>query len=404
MATRTPVVLVAGRLQGLQDADILTPQEPIDTDLDLYIDPAGNDTTGDGSSGSPYATLGRAQDHYSPLLPGSNTITVNVGEGEHDHSTSFDMVYPFGSALRFVGVAPELFLTVNVTNIDASHSTDANYPELQYFDCDIDLTGISGTAAAVGNVVRLAAGSGGTNPGAIEGFHEIIAESSGTATIRIWQTLNTPEIASGSITVSGFLFRSIVNFTGDTDGVVLSGTVAGGQWQDIVLKGNATAAANRTALLVTGGASFIASDNMGFINWLRGVSCSNMGFADLPGARISQCRDAALAASTNGALRCQSSTRVNGCEFAIWSNNAGVVIANTIRVIASAAVQSVLCQLGSYVSIQNALFLYDDGTATAVRAEDVSQVVATGTTITNFSTTYSPAANTVGNGHSFIVV
>lgn len=49
---------------------------------DLYVDTAGDDTTGDGSIGLPYATIGRAYLDIGTMNPA--TVTINLGAGTFD--------------------------------------------------------------------------------------------------------------------------------------------------------------------------------------------------------------------------------------------------------------------------------------------------------------------------------
>ena len=403
-----PIILNNGQFKQLPDDEGLTigglnyPLLPLTADEDIYLDENGDDDTGDGSQGSPWQTLQRAQDAYLNILPGNFDINIHIS-GHIEHDDQLNMVYPYGAALQFFGEnTPETFLNATVSNIQSA-ATDANYAELEYIDLDIDLSGMTATPA-VGDMVRCAAGSGGTNPETLEGGHTIIAESSGTVTVRMWRALNTTEVPSGSITVSGILYQDGIDFTGDTNGLVISGPISGGTWENVFIRGNSTAAASRTAVLVNSSGSFNTIGPVLFHDWLRGVSAANNGFADTPSGVYSKMRDVAMASSTAGTIRAQSSTRVSGCEFAIWANNNGCAIVNTLRAICAAgAPQCILAELGSRVIAQNAVLRFDDGAATGMLADDVSQIVSTGSTLTGFATDYSPTVNTVGNGHSFIV-
>jgi hypothetical protein len=86
MAVKKPICNYSGENKELQEGDTL-PSELLSVNVIYYIDPTGDDSTGDGSSGSPWATVQHALDQIPKNL-GSFTATVLLNDGSYTESFS----------------------------------------------------------------------------------------------------------------------------------------------------------------------------------------------------------------------------------------------------------------------------------------------------------------------------
>lgn len=60
----------------------------LSADTTLHISPSGNDTTGDGSSGAPFATPQRAATLFSSCIANGFTATIQLANGTYNYSTT----------------------------------------------------------------------------------------------------------------------------------------------------------------------------------------------------------------------------------------------------------------------------------------------------------------------------
>ena len=76
----------------------------IDEALTLYISPSGSDTTGNGTSGSPWATIGKAIEWISTKIIGHNSfVTIQLADGTYNNQSTVSFRYPYGARLAIVG-------------------------------------------------------------------------------------------------------------------------------------------------------------------------------------------------------------------------------------------------------------------------------------------------------------
>lgn len=420
MAEKRPLVITSGLIQEIAEGDTIPVEimpPAITADLELYVDTAGDDVTGDGSIGNPYLTIIRAAEHYLTVDPGNFFINIHINAGVHDCDEKFTVIYPFGGKLRWLGESAS-FATPTIANIDGAASTDANFAGLEYIDFDLTLTGLADSPTPVGMFVHMDGCTGGTNPQGLNGLHEIVAWDGGTdvATCRVWRRLNTTELPSGAITVSkALLIKSVLQFTDDDHGIDVRGPYEMGDWDAIVIRGNATAygSAKRGVRLFNGASLRSATD----INIATGLCLHEWGVAgEIVGdatyysqlGAVSKCNDQAMQISVGGTVRFTGSgnaarnrATINGCDNrAFLIDDHGILIADSLKVHSSAG--AVTCQMGSFAELTNLSLHYDQGAETGVLADDMGRVVTTGATIVGFATDYSPTADTFGNNGSFI--
>lgn len=73
----------------------------------FYVTTNGNDTTGDGSQTSPWATPTRAAEYLSQRrIKSGVTVTVDIGAGTYTFTSSIRLDHPQGSQIKYVGATP----------------------------------------------------------------------------------------------------------------------------------------------------------------------------------------------------------------------------------------------------------------------------------------------------------
>ena len=76
----------------------------VEVDTTYYVSTAGDDTTGDGSQASPWATPTKAYDFMSSrLVPNSVSVTISVAAGTYSFTEPLDISHPSGDRIFLVG-------------------------------------------------------------------------------------------------------------------------------------------------------------------------------------------------------------------------------------------------------------------------------------------------------------
>lgn len=93
--------------------------------IDLWVSTTGNDTTGDGSQGSPYATLKRALDEI-PLLNINHFVHVRMAPGEYD-LPDMVMAHGLGGILAIEGTGTPTVVAGPISVTSAASSSNNSY-------------------------------------------------------------------------------------------------------------------------------------------------------------------------------------------------------------------------------------------------------------------------------------
>jgi hypothetical protein len=376
--------------------NVCVPTELLTEDLTIFISPIGHDFTGLGTSAKPYRTIHRAQEAILNLDPGNFRIIIDVASGLYLLNTPYKPIYLYGHKVDIKGKRTAVSTTLSITNIDTAHSTDANFPDLQYFECDIDLSGDSPTTR-VGEFIRIEDATGGINHDTLRGLHRIESYNSGTevATIRIWQKVDVAEIASGSITVttadvihSVFIANTAVNDHGiEVDGV------HGGNWEWLVIQGNINGFDTHRGLLVQNGGHWSALNPVGFHSWDVGIEALNNGFINADACMISKIFTIG-ANARQSQIKFDGTAYCNGCGELFVSANEANISATSSVVHSAAETYCALSEKGSTIDLTSANIFFEDTvplTTAALRAQEFGKIISTSTTLTGFTTGKSTA-------------
>lgn len=386
----------------LRVGDQLFPTVPLSNAVTIYVDPNGNDFSGNGSSEKPYKTLTRAAEDYLLLVPGNFSVIVHLNPGINIVDSRFQIAYPYGASLFFEGET-ETLASPAVDNIDGAADTDANYPTLRFYDFELDVTG---TGAEAGMFVVITNATGGTNPQVLNGLHRIESVASDTAVCRVWQCDGANAVLpSGAVTVSNVkLLKSILKFTADSQGVWLNGISAMGQWDNLVLEGNVDAyTSERAAVEMVGGAFIRSGSGLYLHEWGRGVQPFAQGVAYLQSGGASKCRSMGLHCQALGEMLATNFV-INGTgSFSMLATGGSQIIATNTKC-HSMNNTAVFADNKGYIDIAGGQLHYPAVTAGGfgLFARDLSDIDAEGATVTGFGTVKSPATNP-GNDESRII-
>lgn len=139
--------------------------------IDLYITTTGNDTTGDGSAGSPWASIDRAMEVVNTWILRAQ-VTIYIEKGDYTSATDdFTFEHPDGAYLTVFGDA-------EFENLVIASSTDGGTYRTYTFNTS------NPGYYTVGQQVVSTVVSGGTNTAYAVGTMEVIAKTSSTVTLR----------------------------------------------------------------------------------------------------------------------------------------------------------------------------------------------------------------------------
>lgn len=364
--------------------------------VDLYVGISGSDAHGNGTSDNPFFSLERAHKalfNYRPTP--SATINVYIQEGIYNVDT-FRPNYPFGSNVAWTGAYEDFGAgQISLSNYSSVTSAPAEATELQYYD--IDCTFPTDTEAAVGQFVLILQPSGGTNNPATRGLHKIIAWDSGTftATVRVWQVNGVAEQASGTITASGSIIKTVFKSTGNMLEII--GAISGGTWNGLVFEGTGTAeyAVSRGIELKLGG-NMSGGTRLGMHNYQVGARTSVGSSLLGQGISASKCKVDGMLAN-QGMIDNVGGGIINGCGTAGVGCNTGF-LRHRSYIHSSGSVAAVLVGNNGTIDVVSSTIHYDTGSSVALRAREHSTIVSNGSTISGFTTNRDPSSNPGSEG------
>jgi hypothetical protein len=173
------------------------------TDTSFYVDTTGNDTTGDGSLGNPWATVRNAISYLNGFRLNA-IVTINVAAGHYTESSLY-IDPPNGYYTRIRGAA---ILTKSMTSLQSSSGSSGTWTHI------INLNNITGIS--VGDFVAINVISGGTNNATMYGYHEVTNVDTGNNRITISNKNKSAGTPSGAITADVYVFTTILRFNGTT--------------------------------------------------------------------------------------------------------------------------------------------------------------------------------------------
>lgn len=95
---------VTDRTQLLDSINTIVDGNFVNADLTIYLDPAGSDSTGDGTSGSPWYSINKAFEYLSgKVIKADASVDILLGNGTYDWTETQTIDHPNGDRIRVIG-------------------------------------------------------------------------------------------------------------------------------------------------------------------------------------------------------------------------------------------------------------------------------------------------------------
>jgi len=397
----------SGLIRPIHPGEILSihgehiPKEILTDDLTIYIDPAGNDLSGNGTVSKPFASIYRAHNEVLKYDPGIYDITISVGDGVYTLDRTFSPSWLYGGHVFIIGNSSILATVADpatMTSADTA-ATTGDYTELQYFDFELQIdTYFNSYLQYVQEdlFIFIQESSGGTNSPAIRGLHKIIGWDAGTRTVtlRAWQKENVVELPSGAVTATSMtLIRAVFKSDDALAGHSISTYgIHAGRWGGIVIEGNDTQYASYRGVVVQSSGCFdIYLGPFGIHGFKWGLYV-NEAFASYQNAAISKIFENAVVLAGGASVPFGYASGINGCgSCAFWLYGGSVADAWTVKVVASAKSYNNYIEGGSFANFDSAKFYYEDPgvTVSCLHATKMANIYCYSAGFTGFTTNKS---------------
>jgi hypothetical protein len=343
----------------------------ITSNVTYFVRINGNDNTGDGSSGAPWATIQQAAKFLSGRhIQNGALVTVDIGPGTYTSTSALDLDHPQGNSILYVGAAPSGIKPVGATlsgdggrgNTGEAINRNlliAYYTTILQFNNCLGIRVGSNATVNLKNILIL--GNGGGDPGVARGIDTISSEG-----------------RFGSGGVIGLQNCAIHNFASTGFRLV---------------NGGYGIFANVTITNCSGGISNQAGAILG------DLSDSSLGAGATPALTISNCTNGGI----NGTKGC--TVRADGCYIANMGR-AGVDSREqaTIRVlgctITNCGQEGIRTELAASVLARNGSVT--NNVKIGVRASSQSFIDFRSGSSTGNGSVSAPVFNTIGNTGAFI--
>lgn len=170
----------------------------VSADMNIFVDPTGSDSTGNGSSTSPYASITAALNSIPKNLSG-RTVTIDIGAGQYDENV---VIRGFSGTINLYssGVVRIQSLTVE-NSVVYQYGTQTNFPGGIRLNHD---------AAYIGQSLTYVSAAGSIGVSVLNG-----------STFILYNTLSISNTTSAAIEVSGGsrFYASTVAGTSNTLGI-----------------------------------------------------------------------------------------------------------------------------------------------------------------------------------------
>ena len=291
----------------------------LDSSKVIYLRTAGNDSNGGYSSDDAFLTPARAITEMHRWKLGGYAVSVNVGEGTFNFSsTSIDPAHPEGAKITWTGAASE-YTSRTINNIDGSATALA--AGLEYIDFDVSLP--SGADAAVGQYILVKTTSGGTNPNLVKGCHKIVTWNGTTnvATVRCVRTDGVTTLPSGTITANTLtLVKSIFSFA-SSHGIFSDRSLHCGHWNQLVFEGGLA----YTGIWILRQSVITLGVNFGTSNWSTNLNCQHNSSISADGSTHSYSHSYLVSVDGNGFMSLNAAILNGALAVAVRSFGGGVL-------------------------------------------------------------------------------
>ena len=349
-------------------------------DMTIYVRTTGNDSTGDGSPGTPYLTLAKVVKVIGKLYIGSYTVTVDIGEGVFLEAGTLAFIHPFGQQVNWQGVSE----SITAQSVSAFGGTsDVGHSGLYYQSINIILP--VGKSVSIGDFIGIRGVTGGTNPNAMIGVHYVSGWVGGSRTATIQRVYNNgSETPSGAVSFTVDLIKTVISFS-NKNGIKVTGPYSAGVWRGMVLKGDYNGSNNSdygvwalNGSVVSLAGSSASGDAFGVQGFKTAIYAQNNGLIFADYAYMSK-GGQHLCSAQNGGILGLRYTNIGGAKNSgIYAFNGSTVAASNCTVVGTGD-NSVISYQGSFVNLSGS-FIGESDSTTSLLADRWACIDATGAT------------------------
>jgi hypothetical protein len=184
----------------------------ISSNTTYYIATDGNDTTGDGSSGTPWLTIAKTVDYLKDKWVNNDvTVTIQAANGTYSQSTTNNIEHPCSSRIKYQG---ENRYDYSMTSIQSSSGSPGSYSFI------LNMSSVANIA--VNDYVLIHTLSGGTDPQHMAGCYKVTNVDSGNTRITILSTQNDTNVAAGAVAGTVNILKTMLSHTANSSAFTIS--------------------------------------------------------------------------------------------------------------------------------------------------------------------------------------
>ena len=335
-------------------------QQVIDTPTTFYLAPSGSDSTGDGTSGTPWLTIAKAMSYLAPFSI-SAQVTITMADGGYSTAAVTDLSHPFGRYITLTGTNTYTKTIDSVVNYSGSPGA---------YSVILQLTTSGVANITVNDYILLSNCAGGNTPSYLDGCHLITNVDTGNKRITITcKHKATWGIGINCSTATAVVIPTIIVCAGDGLALTQSNFK---QIKNLVLVGPG---ATNTGLTTDGVSVCNASPNLGICNFQYAYNIEN-------GSRLTVNTSAFFASGCTIGCLAQSNSSINAFYAIMSGNTYGFYALQGASIDAEQSVAT--------------------GNTTGYQANYFSNIRTSGNTATGNTTDYNPTLNTIAANNSLI--
>jgi hypothetical protein len=354
----------------------------IDSTTSIYVETTGDDDTGDGSSGNPYATLEKAYSSLSNKLLAA-VVTIRLGDGTFTAAATRYLSHLTGSKISITGTNT---YTKSLTSVQSSSGGATAWTYVLNVDSVANI--------AAGDYIIIRGCANGTKPTYLCGCFPVTDVDVGNTRITITSTHKSATPASDAVTGTITVLKTILETTS-------------GNGLDI--NRSALNVIDKVALVGPGTATYYGiylynqstiyqiGNSVGFYNWKYALSVQYLSSIRLAvGSAFGGCHTA-FYMTNYASVSLSSNTVINGCAFGTY-----------VSLLCSGNIAGVItgCQYGVYSGYKNLLQGISGTVIEACTTRGLHSLMnsyATNVASMTFrdnTSDVSPALDTLGNNES----
>jgi hypothetical protein len=346
------------------------------------VSAAGSDSTGDGTSGNPWATLSQALTYLNSYSIGSGvSVIINIGDGTFDWANT-TVTHKDANRITITGTNS---YAKTISSIQSSSGSAGAYSII------LNLNNV--TNVVVGDYALISGCTGGTRPETLMGCWAITNVDEPNNRITVASTSKYSSAPSGAVAGTATVVKTVIrSSTAGTNVLALSAGANLANITKIVLVGNSTGRG-----VSVSNANFTATAPFGIVGCLYGYLIYGNGISGFAACMASGC--------TYGVYVWSSVARMNNGIFS--GNTTGVYFTNS-----NGECYAIVCGNTTGMDVVNASYVYSAtsasvvsyNTGTGMWCHNGSYITAVNSSVANNGTNVSPTADTIANNNSYIQV